>query len=400
MMNKSVVTYTLSKCVKCLKCLRVCPTEAVKIEENRVVINNSKCINCGKCIEACHFQGLKAKGSTLVDISNYDYTIALVPSVMIGECKNIQEVEELFHAISALGFDEVVDLSPVEGQLENEARIFAKNQEDTSLITSFCPVINNLIRVKYPMLLNSIIPLALPSEVMAKKLRKNFNEDINKDGKLGIFNLCECVSKLAFAKYPYGNLDSEVDHALAIVDIFPEIKAHKTVERYKCNLCLEGLFATSPSTMTHDSSYIVADGFDKISEILDYAEFGQLNNFDLLALFPCNNGCFGGGLLWGNSFNAINNIRNLYLDANKPMSDLSFNDIYGEIGPSQETEIKSIQERLAFFAKVNAQLEKLPHFDCGACGFASCRIMAEEIAKGNRTTNDCKILRNIKEDSK
>jgi Na+-translocating ferredoxin:NAD+ oxidoreductase RNF subunit RnfB len=54
-------------------------------------------------------------------------------------------------------------------------------------------------------------------------------------------------------------------------------------------------------------------------------------------------------------------------------------------------ERKSIQERILEYARVNAQLEQLPGYDCGACGFASCRMMAEEIAAGRATLENCRI---------
>jgi Na+-translocating ferredoxin:NAD+ oxidoreductase RNF subunit RnfB len=37
-------------------------------------------------------------------------------------------------------------------------------------------------------------------------------------------------------------------------------------------------------------------------------------------------------------------------------------------------------------------LEKLPGYDCGACGYPSCRVMAEEIVAGNSTLADCRII--------
>ena len=100
-MMKSVITYTLDSCRKCLKCLKFCPTEAITLDNGRVFISDEKCINCGKCVQACHNQGIKAKGSTLIDIKNYDYTVCIVPSSLIGHCKTRQEVEEMFYAIKS-----------------------------------------------------------------------------------------------------------------------------------------------------------------------------------------------------------------------------------------------------------------------------------------------------------
>ena len=123
---KPAVIYTLDKCQRCMRCLKACPTEAITIENNRVSINPDKCINCGKCIQACLTQGLETRGSTLVDINNYDYTICMVPSALICMFETKDDVEDLFNAIKSLGFDDVVDMSDVEAQVLYETRLLAR----------------------------------------------------------------------------------------------------------------------------------------------------------------------------------------------------------------------------------------------------------------------------------
>lgn len=391
---KTVISYTLEKCRNCLKCLRTCPTEAITIEHQRVRFNHDRCINCGKCIDACLNQGLQAKGSTLVDIKNYDYTICMVPSSMICGYTTQDEVEELFYAIKQLGFDEVVEFTDIEGQVVHEAQLMAKSDPEKNTIASFCPVVNKYIEVKYPMLLSCILALDYPSEIAARQLRKKHYDK----GHVGIFNCCECIAKLNLAKYPYGN-DFEVDHALAIVDIFPAIKRNMKKGKSQVTLCLEGLQSCSPNTLLQHPEYIIADGFDKIGNICEYAEFGLLSEFNLLIFYPCLNGCLGGNLLWGNSYLMKNNIHQLCKDKQKTISTLDFEELYGESTIQQVSDLRSLQDKLAFFGQVNQQLETLPGYDCGACGYASCRIMAEEIATGNKTKEDCRILKNeVKQD--
>ena len=394
MISKSVVTYTLEHCVKCMRCVKACPTSALSMVDNRVIISNEKCINCGRCIRACHSQGLLAKGSTLYDIENYDYTVCMIPSAMISNCKNHEEAEQLFAAIKSLGFDEVYDLTGEEGQVMLETRLLAESHEDNHIIiSSICPVVNQLIKERYPMLLDNLCPINYPSEIAAKKIRSRLADK----GNVGIFNFCECEAKLALAKYPYMNNTYETDHALSTVDIFRMIREKLSDATIPVSLCREGLQSCNPNLMSQYSDTLIADGYEKINEILDMTEFGLLNDFKLLHLFSCFNGCIGGHLLWGNSYLIKNNIDSLTQTNRKQPTDYEFDELYYERKIDNDEDNLSISEKMEFFKKVNEQLEHLPGYDCSACGMQTCRIMAEEIVKGNKVLDDCHILRSSRE---
>ncbi len=40
-------------CLALGDCIKICPTNALEIKDNRIEVNNQKCINCGKCITIC-----------------------------------------------------------------------------------------------------------------------------------------------------------------------------------------------------------------------------------------------------------------------------------------------------------------------------------------------------------
>ena len=40
-------------CIGCMKCQKVCPEEAVKVENFCAKVDYDKCIGCGKCHEVC-----------------------------------------------------------------------------------------------------------------------------------------------------------------------------------------------------------------------------------------------------------------------------------------------------------------------------------------------------------
>ena len=40
-------------CIGCKKCEKVCPSDAVTVENNVAHIDPEKCTNCGACAEVC-----------------------------------------------------------------------------------------------------------------------------------------------------------------------------------------------------------------------------------------------------------------------------------------------------------------------------------------------------------
>lgn len=388
MSHKSSVKYRLNQCVKCLKCVKACPTSALTLVDKQVKVNHKKCINCGQCIRACHNRGLIATGSDPSEAAKYEYTVCMVPSALSSCCTSMEEAEELFYAIKTLGFDEVIDLSPLEGQMMEETQRLAEEFDETNGIASFCPVINHLIETTYPMLTDNVIQLDYASEIMAREIRKRENGD-----KIGIFLCCECEAKLALAKYPYGGEHFETDHALALMDLFPQIRQNMKSGKMSVTFCREGLQSCNPAVMMQKPEYLIADGFDKVNNILSMEEFDLLEDFRLLYLYPCFNGCIGGHLLWGNSYLVRNNIDALTGKKRVPPAQFPIDDLYGEVIDEEDEDTRTLQEKMEFFNQTNEMLEHLPGYDCSACGMQTCRIMAEEIVKGNKQINDCRVLK-------
>lgn len=45
-------------CVDCCACYGVCPTKAITIKDDRMVLDNDECIRCGACVEVCPVRAL------------------------------------------------------------------------------------------------------------------------------------------------------------------------------------------------------------------------------------------------------------------------------------------------------------------------------------------------------
>jgi NAD-dependent dihydropyrimidine dehydrogenase PreA subunit len=43
----------LPKCDGCGDCVESCPTESLKVENEKITVNNDECSDCGACVDVC-----------------------------------------------------------------------------------------------------------------------------------------------------------------------------------------------------------------------------------------------------------------------------------------------------------------------------------------------------------
>ena len=65
------------KCRGCTNCLKRCPTDAIRIRNNRAAIIRQNCIDCGECVRVCPHHAKVAVTDPLSILDGYEYRIAL-----------------------------------------------------------------------------------------------------------------------------------------------------------------------------------------------------------------------------------------------------------------------------------------------------------------------------------
>ncbi len=183
-----------SKCVKCGKCMAVCPFHAIvkttvpcedacpvgairKNEHGRAEIDFEKCIFCGKCFNACPFNAIMEK-SQMLDVMNAlkkkpARVVAVVAPSAYSQFPGT--IEQLFTAISKLGFDDVVEAAlGAEMTTEHDAKEFmVKMAEGQQLMTtSCCPAYVELVKRHYPQFLQYVSTTPSPMKFAAQLARE------------------------------------------------------------------------------------------------------------------------------------------------------------------------------------------------------------------------------------
>jgi len=160
------------RCVACLACVRVCPADAVAVAEQRVSIVDESCTRCGLCLPACPHDAITVGG----DVGRALELAAggratLILTVESAAYFYPATPEQLVNACYAAGFRTVH-----RGVLGDElvAREYMKVWEEEgwgTMIRSTCPVIVETVRTQYPELIPYLAPVATPVAAEARYLR-------------------------------------------------------------------------------------------------------------------------------------------------------------------------------------------------------------------------------------
>ncbi len=93
--RKAAVNHDL--CDLCNACVKICPTEAFKIEDKRFIYSIEKCYGCGICPSYCHTSALSMIDTKPTPIETLKEMVLLsVNSIEFHFGENIQKIEEIW----------------------------------------------------------------------------------------------------------------------------------------------------------------------------------------------------------------------------------------------------------------------------------------------------------------
>ncbi|MGH2668111.1 MAG: 4Fe-4S binding protein, partial [bacterium] len=166
------------QCVACHACVRVCPADAVAVEEQRVWIVDEACTRCGLCLPACPHDAILALGDAAraAELAMGGGAV-LILSVESAAYFYPATPEQVVNACYAVGYRTVH-----RGVLGDElvAKQYLELWADKgwgTLIRSTCPVIVETVRAQYPELIPYLAPVATPIAAEARYLKALHGRD-------------------------------------------------------------------------------------------------------------------------------------------------------------------------------------------------------------------------------
>ncbi|MCR4721639.1 MAG: 4Fe-4S dicluster domain-containing protein [Lachnospiraceae bacterium] len=395
-----------SLCKGCINCIKRCPTEAIRVRNGKAVITKEFCIDCGECIRHCKNHAKVVSHDSLESMKDFKYTVALPAPSLYAQVNNIEDVDIVLTALKRMGFSDVFEVSAAAEIVSSLSREYVRTHKDQwPLISTACPVVSRLIRVRFPNLLEHLLPVLPPMEIAARMAR---NRAIEKTGlpseDIGIFFISPCPAKVTAVKFPLGYEKSEVDRVLAMKDIYPGlISAMKDVVEEEA---VEELSSTGNIGISWGASggeagglltdsYLAADGIENVIKVLEDLEDNKFaNTLSFIELNACSGGCVGGVLAVENPFLAKVKLKSLrkYLPIARTHD--TPEDI--ELTFSRDVDYEPVfnlggnmAERLSKMSQLEELMEKFPGLDCGSCGAPTCKALAEDIVRGEARETDC-----------
>ncbi len=404
-----------SKCIGCTDCVKRCPTQAIRVRNGKAVINESKCIDCGVCIKVCSHYAKKAVTSSYIKvIKSPKYKVAIPAPALYSQFKKIRDVNLILTAIKQIGFDEVFEVSyAAEMVTEATKQLIAEKKLKRPVISSACPAVVKLISMRFPSLLENVLPVIAPVEVAAIAAKNYLVAKGLKREDISVFFISPCAAKNTYAINPLGIEKSEIEGVISIRDIYMpllhKISTIKTPEKLvQSSSHGVGWAATGGETKgVNTENAISVDGVENVEKLLEEVENGQFSDCEFIEALACVCGCLGGPLTVANSFAAKVRLAQIGHELNKMPESNKRNIIFEKENinfmftkPLQKISSAKLDDNIAVaFEKLERMekiYEKLPHIDCSSCGAPTCKALAEDIVQNEANIEDCIFMLRMK----
>lgn len=398
----NVISFQDASCAHCYKCLRHCPVKAIRVKGGQAQIIQDICVYCGHCMEICP-QNAKTFESDLAYVKSLLYKKENVVVSLDPSFRGLLQYEKQGQVVDAflkLGFSQVRETS--EGAVlvtEEYCRLIQEGSME-NIITTTCPGVISLVEKHYPMLIPYLAPVISPMLAHGNLIKEMLGNDVK------VVFVGPCVAKKMEAE-----LDPRTRGVIDAVIEFNELEAWLEEEGIDFMECAEAEFS-NPDPMVNQlyavnngvirsikasggmGPYIdiCVNGLNNCRELLHSMKRGYINRC-FIELNCCDGACVNGpgvNKKRGYRFKARMDIENYVLNAApKFLYQLPQEKITRTYMPKPVIENEPTEEEIQKILKTIGKSNSNKEFNCGACGYQTCRDKAIAIYQGKAEASMC-----------
>lgn len=351
-------------CIRCLRCLNACPTQAIRLRAAGPEVLRHLCVDCTSCMDVCP-QGVFDLECSSSDEVSRENSLLVVQSALLGQFRGLINQDDFKILWAGTGWKDVLFTGGVERQLRQASMEYASENDPGKLrLSPVCPAVLNLIQLRYPSLIQYVIPFLSPFEMV---------RDCQVEGQM-VF-VPACPAQAALVNYSDGLTSRAVLHPHVLL-------------REMRSLTRSNAFSpTGESDNSHQQVTVVA-GMRRVVQFLEKAERGLAEDSGLLELYACDDGCYGSPV-W-----------------DTPPALARMHSSAGEAGETEYIipvlfRLKSLEQRagerldadmakaIRKLAAIDRLSKQLPGRDCGVCGAPTCLTFAEDSIMGRADVESC-----------
>ena len=192
------------RCRGCTSCIKCCPTEAIRVRGRKATILPDRCIDCGNCIRVCPHKAIKSVGDALERLKEFSYCVALPEPALYTQFQHLDDVDIVLNGLLKIGFHkvwEVARAAELISAFEHECVLRRGRPAVTPQISSSCPTVMRLIRMRFPKLIDHVACTILPMELAAILARREAEAETGlAPEQIGVFAIVPCSSKVTAAR--------------------------------------------------------------------------------------------------------------------------------------------------------------------------------------------------------
>ena len=392
--------------------MKACPTKAIRVMGGVARIEGV-CVDCVECVRVCPKGAIKQLTPEYTTLKNGDLYVVSPSSVLYSQFGGDFLPNDIMLGLRAMGYGYVHDQSYTSEIYNFATELYIREERKKQaprfpLISAICPVVERLITYRFPSLLDHILPLATPREIVTREAKKRFSRKNKcRPEDVSLLHITPCPAISSQIMEPFLDDPSSKDRAIGISVIHERIRQKAQGQSMEEDRVLHysggvgvGWGKSGGEIASLNAHSLAVSGLYETIRYMEKVEMGLLKGIEFLELRVCTEGCIGGPFTVADRYQAKHLLKKLvhmfgeerrikYDYVLKLYNEGWFRSNRKRVPLESGSPRLSISKNIERQNKVESLIRELPGMECGACGSPDCRTFAEDLVDGRAQLEDC-----------